>query len=246
MDKVGDLLELKNICKRFGKIQALKNVNLNIKKGDVVGIIGDNGAGKTTLMKIIAGAYLPDEGEMYFRNERVSFTHPKQAQEKGIGIMYQELALANILSVTKNVFMGKELRKFFVFVDDKKMKNIAEETLRKLKTTIQSVNQPLSELSGGQQHSVATARLLVGGSSELILMDEPTAGLGVVESEKIINLIFEMKERGITIILISHNLEHIFTVSDRIAILLSGGVAGQLEREKFNRKKVVDMMMGVV
>lgn len=245
MDKVRNLLEIKNICKNFGKIQALKNVNLNIKKCDVVGIVGDNGAGKTTLMKIIAGAYIPDEGEIYINGERVSFTHPKQAQEKGIGIIYQELALANILSVTNNVFMGKELKKFFVFVDDKRMKNITKETLRKMKTTIKSVEQPVSELSGGQQHSVATARLLVSKPPELILMDEPTAGLGVVEAEKIINLIFEMKEKGITIILISHNLEHIFRVSDRIIILLGGSVVGQLERIKFDRKKVVDMMMGV-
>lgn len=245
MDKVRNLLEIKNICKNFGKIQALKDINLNIKKGDVVGIVGDNGAGKTTLIKILAGAYMPDEGEIYINGERISFTHPKQAQEKGIGIIYQELALANILSVTNNVFMGKELKKFFVFVDDKRMKNITKETLRKMKTTITSVEQPVSELSGGQQHSVATARLLVSKPPELILMDEPTAGLGVVEAEKIINLIFEMKEKGITIILISHNLEHIFRVSDRIIILLGGSVVGQLERIKFDRKKVVDMMMGV-
>jgi ABC-type sugar transport system ATPase subunit len=129
-------------------------------------------------MKTVAGAYIPDEGEIYIKGERVSFTNPKQAQDKGIAIIYQDLALANILSVVKNIFMGKELKKFFFFADDKKMKAQAESVLEKLKTTVKSIEQPVSELSGGQQHSVATARIMVGKTPEIIIMDEPTAGQG--------------------------------------------------------------------
>ena len=245
MEESEYLMELKNIYKSFEKVQALIDVNLSIKKGEVMGLIGDNGAGKSTLMKIVSGAYIPDKGEIYLNGRRVRFANPRQAQKEGIGIIYQDLALANILSVTTNVFMGKELRRFFVFLDDKRMKILTEETLKKLKTTIKSIEQPVYELSGGQQHSVATARLLVGKPSELIIMDEPTAGLGVVESEKIINLILELKKKFITIILISHNLEHVFRVSDRITILQSGSIAGQLEGPKFDKKSVLDMMLGV-
>lgn len=245
MDKKEYLLKIKNISKNFGKIQALKEVNINVDIGEVIGIVGDNGAGKSTLMKIIAGAYMPDEGEIYIKNEKVHFKHPKQAQDKGITVIYQDLALANILSVVKNIFMGKELKKFFVFVDDKKMRIEAEDVLKKLKTTIKSIEQPVSELSGGQQHSVATARVMVGKTPEIIIMDEPTAGLGVIEAEKIISLIFELKKKGITIILVSHNLDHIFRVSDRIIVLLGGCVSGQLKKAEFDRKKVVNMMMGV-
>lgn len=159
--------------------------------------------------------------------------------------MYQDLALANILSVTNNIFMGKVLKKYRILADDKRMKTIAEETLNKLKTTIKSVEQPVFELAGGQQHSVAVARLMVGRPLSLIIMDEPTAGLGAVESEKIINLIMEMKTSEMTIIFISHNLEHIFRVSDRIAIMVSGSIIAQVDSTKFDRKSVVNMMMGV-
>ena len=246
MEKSKYLLELKNIYKSFDKVKALLDINLGIKKGEVMGLIGDNGAGKSTLMKVIAGAYIPDKGEVYFRRKRVNFANPRHAQKEGIGIIYQDLALAHILSVATNVFMGKELRKFLVFVDDRRMKKITEETLKKLKTTIQSIEQPVSELSGGQQHSVATARLLVGQEPELILMDEPTAGLGVIEAEKIINLILELKKKSISIVLISHNLEHVFQVSDRITVLQSGSIVGQVQGPKFNKKEIVNMMMGVV
>jgi len=245
MGKEKSLLQLKNISKNFGKIQALKEVSIDIDNGEVIGIIGDNGAGKSTLMKIVAGAYIPDEGEIYIKGERVNFTHPKQAQDKGIAIIYQDLALANILSVVNNIFMGKELKRFFVFVDDRKMKTAAEDVLKRLKTTVKSIEQPVSELSGGQQHSVATARVMVGKTPEIIIMDEPTAGLGVVEAEKIISLIFELKKKGITILLVSHNLEHIFRVSDRVMVLLGGCISGQLKKREFNRKNAVNMMIGV-
>ena len=239
------LLRLEGISKSFGKIQALKDVNLTIQKGEVVGLVGDNGAGKSTLMKIVAGAYIPDQGEIYISNELVRFPHPSQAREKGIGIIYQELALAGLLSVTANVYMGKELRRFKVFVDDTRMKKNTTEALKKLKTTVKTVDQPVSTLSGGQQHAVATARYLIGAPPIIIIMDEPTAGLGVVEAEKIINLILETKQRGITVIFISHNLDHVFQVADRIVVLMSGVNAGEIAKKDFNRSVVVKMMMGV-
>lgn len=245
MDEQQPLLRLKKIDKSFGKIQALKNVSLNIRRGEVVGLVGDNGAGKSTLMKIVSGAYIPDRGEIYLNGELVRFTHPKQAQQKGIGIIYQELALADMLSVTTNVYMGRELRKFFLFVDDKRMIQNTEKTLKRLKISIKYVEQSVSTLSGGQQHAVAAARLLVGGSPTLLIMDEPTAGLGVVEAAKILDLIFEMKRQGITIIFISHNLDHVFQVADRIVVLMSGEKAGEIKRKDFNREAVVKMMMGV-
>jgi ABC-type sugar transport system ATPase subunit len=239
------LLKIEGISKSFGKIQALKDVSLTIEEGEVVGLVGDNGAGKSTLMKVIAGAYIPDSGEIYINGEQVRFTHPSQAREKGIGIIYQELALAGLLSVTANVYMGKELRKLRVFVDDKRMKKNTEEALKKLKTTVKAVDQPVSTLSGGQQHAVATARYLIGTPPIIIIMDEPTAGLGVVEADKIIKLILETKQRGISVIFISHNLDHVFQVADRIVVLMSGENAGEIERKDFNRSFVVKMMMGV-
>jgi len=245
MDEEEPLLQLRNISKTFDKIQALKNVNLNISEGEVVGLVGDNGAGKSTLVKIISGAYVPNEGEIYLKGESVRFTHPRQAQEKGIGIIYQDLALANILSVVTNVYMGKELRKFGLFTDDSRMRQNTKETLEKLKTTIKSLDQSVSTLSGGQQHAVAIARYLIGAPPIILIMDEPTAGLGVEEATKTINLIVDMKRRGITVILISHNLDHVFQVADRIVVLVSGEKAGEIEREDFDRSIVVKMMMGV-
>jgi ABC-type sugar transport system ATPase subunit len=239
------ILKLKDISKKFGHIEALKNIDLNINRGEVVGIIGDNGAGKSTLMKIISGAYIPDNGEIYLKGEKTSFKSPRQAYDKGIAIIYQDLALANMLSVTKNIFMGKQFKKWLIFADDRKMRKKTKNVLKRLKTTIKSIDQPVFELSGGQQHSVATAKILVGKSPEIIIMDEPTAGLGIIEAEKIINLIFELKNNGMTILFISHNLEHVFEVSDRIIVLLGGMISGELKKSEFDRKNAVNMIVGV-
>ncbi|UCB46799.1 MAG: sugar ABC transporter ATP-binding protein [Spirochaetota bacterium] len=175
----------------------------------------------------------------------VNFTLPSKARVKVLGIIYQELALAGLLSVTANVYMGKELRRLKVFVDDNRMKKNTKEALNKLKTTVKTVDQPVSTLSGGQQHAVATARYLIGRPPVVIIMDEPTAGLGVVEADKIINLILETKQRGMSVIFISHNLEYVFQVADRIVVLMSGENAGEIAKKDFNRSVVVKMMMGV-
>lgn len=239
------LLQLENIDKSFGGIQALENVSLSIRKGEVLSLVGDNGAGKSTLVKIISGVYTSDQGKIYLKGKLVRFTHPKQAQNKGIGIIYQELALAGILSVTANVYMGKELKKFGLFTDDKRMRENTWKALKKLKTSIKSLEQTVSTLSGGQQHAVAIARYLIGSPPVILIMDEPTAGLGIEEATKVINLVLELKQQSITVIFISHNLDHVFQVADRIVILVSGKKAGEVDRKDFDREMVVKMIMGV-
>lgn len=213
---------------------------------EVLALLGDNGAGKSTTIKIISGYLQPDGGEIFLEGKRVVFASPSHARSMGIETVYQDLALFGVLDVTSNLFMGREKHRFGM-LQRKAMERETWKILEKMKTTVKSIHQKVRTLSGGQQHAVAIGRsVYVGGTPKILIMDEPTAGLGVEESQKVLELIRELREKGISIILISHNLEHVFCVADRIVVLRSGEVVGERRTSETNQSEIVHLMMGVV
>lgn len=218
------ILKAQNLVKRYGKVTALDHCDFELMPGEILGVIGDNGAGKSTLIKSLCGAVIPDQGEVFLEGKKVSFASPIQARNKGIETVYQTLAMSPALSIVDNMFMGRELRKagilgsLFGMLDKKSMEIFAREKLSELGLmTIQNINQAVETLSGGQRQGVAVARAAAFGS-KVIILDEPTAALGVKESRRVLDLIMDVKARGIPIILISHNMPHVFEVCDRIHI----------------------------
>ena len=218
------ILKARNLVKRYGRVTALDHCDFELYPGEILGVIGDNGAGKSTLIKSLCGAVIPDQGEVYLEGQKVSFSSPIQARDQGIETVYQTLAMSPALSIVDNMFMGRELRKsgilgtLFAMLDKKRMEHFAREKLSELGLmTIQNINQAVETLSGGQRQGVAVARAAAFGS-KVIILDEPTAALGVKESRRVLDLILDVKARGIPIILISHNMPHVFEVCDRIHI----------------------------
>ena len=218
------ILSAKGLVKRYGRVTALDHCDFELMPGEILGVIGDNGAGKSTLIKALCGAVTPDEGNVYLDGQPVSFTSPIDARKHGIETVYQTLAMSPALSIADNMFMGRELRKpgimgsVFKQLDKKRMQEFAREKLSELGLmTIQNINQAVETLSGGQRQGVAVARAAAFGS-KVIILDEPTAALGVKESRRVLELIQDVKSRGIPIILISHNMPHVFEVCDRIHI----------------------------
>lgn len=217
-------LKGRGLTKRFGKVVALNNCDFDLYPGEILAVIGDNGAGKSTLIKAISGAIIPDEGEITLEGRPVHFTSPTQAREAGIETVYQTLAMSPALSIADNMFMGRELRKpgfsgrWLRKLDKPRMEKFARDKLSELGLmTIQNIGQAVETLSGGQRQGVAVARAAAFGS-KVIILDEPTAALGVKESRRVLELILDVKSRGIPIILISHNMPHVFEVADRIHI----------------------------
>ena len=218
------VLIAKSVSKKYGTVVALDNADLELYPGEVLGVIGDNGAGKSTLIKVLCGAVIPDGGEILLDGKKVTFTSPIEARTLGIETVYQNLALSPALSITDNMFLGREIRqkgflgKFCRFLDSKAMADEARKRLSDLGLlTIQNINQLVETLSGGQRQGVAVARATSFGT-KVVIMDEPTAALGVKESRRVLELISEVRARGIPIILISHNMPHVFEVADRIHI----------------------------
>ena len=218
------VLKAKNINKRYGKVVALDNADLELYKNEVLGVIGDNGAGKSTLIKALCGAVQPDSGEILLDGKIVTFGSPIEARKTGIETVYQNLALSPALTIADNMFLGREIYKkgfmgkFLRFLDQSGMQEMARKKLSELGLlTIQNINQQVETLSGGQRQGVAVARATAFGT-KVIIMDEPTAALGVKESRRVLELIGEVKAREIPIILISHNMPHVFEVADRIHI----------------------------
>ncbi|MCC5974835.1 MAG: sugar ABC transporter ATP-binding protein [Rubellimicrobium sp.] len=218
------ILTARGLVKRYGRVVALDHCDFDLYPGEILAVIGDNGAGKSTLIKAISGAVVPDDGEIRLERRPVRFTSPIQAREHGIETVYQTLAMSPALSIADNMFMGRELRKegpmgrFFFQLDRKRMEAFAREKLNELGLmTIQNIRQPVETLSGGQRQGVAVARAAAFGS-KVIILDEPTAALGVKESRRVLELILDVKSRGIPIVLISHNMPHVFEVADRIHI----------------------------
>ena len=244
------ILIAKNLSKKYGKVVALENANLELYPGEVLGVIGDNGAGKSTLIKFLCGAVTPDSWEILLDGKPVSFTSPIEARTLGIETVYQNLALSPALSITDNMFLGREIRqkgfmgKFLRFLDKKAMADEARKRLSELGLlTIQNINQLIETLSGGQRQGVAVARATSFGT-KLVIMDEPTAALGVKESRRVLELIGEVRARGIPIILISHNMPHVFEVADRIHVHRLGTRLCVIDPKKYEMSDAVAFMTG--
>jgi len=218
------LLTARNIVKRYGRVTAIDHADFDLYPGEILAVIGDNGAGKSSLIKAVSGAVQPDEGEIRLNGKPVSFDSPLAARKAGIETVYQTLALSPALSISDNMFMGREIRrsgimgKWFGMLDKPAMDKFARDKLSELGLmTIQNISQPVETLSGGQRQGVAVARAAAFGS-RVIILDEPTAALGVKESRRVLDLILDVRSRGIPIVLISHNMPHVFEVADRIHI----------------------------
>ena len=244
------LLQLDNVTRRFGAIEALRGVSFSVHRGEVLALLGDNGAGKSTLIKAICGAVTPDEGEIRLDGKVVHFKSPLEARNAGIETVYQNLALSPALSITDNMFMGRELRKpgflgsVLKKLDHGAMEKIAREKLSELGLmTIQNIGQAVETLSGGQRQGVAVARAAAFGTKVLI-MDEPTAALGVKESRRVLELILDVKKRGLPIVLISHNMPHVFEVCDRIHIHRLGKRLCTINPKDFSMSDAVALMTG--
>jgi simple sugar transport system ATP-binding protein len=241
------LLEVRNLSKHFGAIRALDDFSMSIHRGEVVALAGDNGAGKTTMIKTISGVFLPTAGEIHLRGEPVQFATPQEAREKGIETIYQDLALADNLSIGANIFLGREpMTRAFGFLpvlDRKAMAKAARETMALLDFHVSRLDAPVSNFSGGQRQAVAIGRA-VHWDAQILIMDEPTAALGVPEQRKVISLIHQLKAQGRGIIFISHNLQDIFAVSDRIIVMRRGIKAGERRIAETSHDEVVRLMVG--
>jgi len=235
------LLSAQGIKKTFGHVTALQGVDLEVFPGETVAIVGDNGAGKSTLIKVLCGVYQPDEGTLQIKGHTVAFKTPRDAIAAGIAVVHQNLALADMRDITHNIFLGAEKTRG-LFVDRRFMENETRQLLQRLKLNIPPHVQ-VGELSGGQRQSVAIARAIHQGG-ELVIMDEPTAALGVQEQAKVLQLIGDLHQHGTAVIIISHNLEHVFYLADRIVVLRGGMVAGIRQRSETNPQEIVQLITG--
>ncbi len=250
MNQTQPVLKARGLTKRFGRVVALDHADLDLYPGEVLGLIGDNGAGKSSLIKAISGAMRADSGSIWLNGEEVQFNSPIQARDAGIETVYQNLALSPALSITDNLFLGRELRKSGLLgkhlrmLDRKEMEKQARAKLSELGLlTIQNISQSVETLSGGQRQGVAVARAAAFGS-KVIIMDEPTAALGVKESRRVLELIQDVRERGIPIILISHNMPHVFEVSNRIHIHRLGKRLCVIDPKEHSMSDAVAFMTG--
>ena len=244
------ILTTRGLVKRYGRVTALDDADFDLYPGEVLGVIGDNGAGKSTLIKAICGAVTPDEGEIRLEGKILNFKTPMDARNAGIETVYQNLALSPALSIADNMFLGREIRKpgalgsFFRMLDRGTMERKAREKLSELGLmTIQNISQAVETLSGGQRQGVAVARAAAFGSKVLI-MDEPTAALGVKESRRVLELIQDVKRRGLPIVLISHNMPHVFEVADRIHIHRLGKRLCVIDPKHYSMSDAVAFMTG--
>ena len=244
------ILKGRNLVKRYGKVTALDQCDFDLYPGEILAVIGDNGAGKSTLIKAVSGAVSPDEGDVWLDGQKVHFTSPIQAREHGIETVYQTLAMSPALSIADNMFMGRELRKpgfmgkYLRKLDRPAMEKFARDKLSELGLmTIQNINQAVETLSGGQRQGVAVARAAAFGS-KVIILDEPTAALGDKESRRVLELIQDVKSRGIPIILISHNMPHVFEVADRIHVHRLGKRLCVIDPKEHSMSDAVAYMTG--
>ncbi|MEY2992283.1 MAG: hypothetical protein RI946_1677 [Pseudomonadota bacterium] len=244
------ILTARGLVKRYGKVTALDHCDFDLMPGEILAVIGDNGAGKSSLIKAISGAVIPDAGTIELEGKKIQFESPIEAREAGIETVYQTLAMSPALSIADNMFMGRELRKpgwrgkFLRQLDRKKMEDMARQKLSDLGLmTIQNINQAVETLSGGQRQGVAVARAAAFGS-KVIILDEPTAALGVKESRRVLELIRDVKSRGIPIILISHNMPHVFEVADRIHVHRLGKRLCVIDPKDYSMSDAVALMTG--
>jgi D-xylose transport system ATP-binding protein len=228
------------MTKSFGSVQALSDVDFEVRSGEVMSLVGDNGAGKSTLIKCVAGTHTPDHGEILFEGRQVHIHGPKDAAKLGIEVVYQDLALCDNLDVVQNMYLGREAHDLFHRLKEPVMEQKTADTLKSLAvTTIRSVRQPVATLSGGQRQSVAVAKA-VQWNSKLVILDEPTAALGVAQTEQVLALVKRLAEQGLAVILISHNLHDIFEAATRITVLRLGRTVGVFERAKTTQQELVE------
>ena len=233
------LLEVRNASKAFGAVQALYRVDFEIRPGEVMALVGDNGAGKSTLIKGIAGIYPFDEGEIFIDGNRTVVHGPRDAARLGLEVVYQDLALADNLDVVANMFLGRERTRGAIVLDESSMERTAGETLESLSvTTLKSVRQTVAGLSGGQRQSVAVAKAVMW-NSRVVILDEPTAALGVAQTRQVLNLVLRLAERDLGVAIVTHNLHDVFEVADRITVLRLGQRVALFEREKATQQEVV-------
>jgi D-xylose transport system ATP-binding protein len=233
------ILSLRGIEKSFGAVHVLRGVDLDVRPGHVTALVGDNGAGKSTLIKGIAGIHGFDAGQYLFEGEPVSVHNPRDANDLGIEVVYQDLALCDNLDVVQNMYLGREAHDLFQRLKEPVMEAKTSETLKGLRvTTIRSIRQPVATLSGGQRQSVAVARAVMW-NSKIVILDEPTAALGVAQTEQVLALVKRLAEQGLGVVLISHNLHDIFEAADRITVLRLGRNVGLYERAKTTQQEIV-------
>ena len=233
------LLECRSVSKAFGAVQALYRVDFEVRRGEVMALVGDNGAGKSTLIKGIAGIYPFDEGEVYFEGAHVDIHGPRDSAKYGIEVVYQDLALADNLDVVANMFLGRERIRTGIVLDESSMERASRETLNSLSvTTLRSVRQRVAGLSGGQRQAVAVAKSVMW-DSKLVILDEPTAALGVAQTRQVLDLVRRLAERNLGVVIISHNLHDVFECADRITVLRLGQRVALLERAKTTQQEVV-------
>ncbi len=234
------LLELRAISKSFGSVQALTDVDFEVRAGEVMALVGDNGAGKSTLIKCVSGIHPTDGGEIIFDGHQVTIHGPKDAAKLGIEVVYQDLALCDNLDVVQNMYLGREARDWFYRLREPVMEAKTAETMKSLAvTTIRSIRQPVATLSGGQRQSVAVARAVMW-NSRLVILDEPTAALGVAQTAQVLDLVRRLAEQGLAVVLISHNLHDVFEVATRITVLRLGRNVGIYERDRTTQQQVVE------
>jgi len=243
------LLEVKNITKRFGGLVAVDNLNMKVFPGEVVGILGDNGAGKSTLIKVISGVYHADAGKIYFNNQMIRINNPMEALRIGIETIYQDLALAENLNVYSNIFLGREkLKKYLGFIDvldHDYMLNESKKVLKRLDIQIPSLRNKIINLSGGQRQAVAISRSIYW-DAKLLIMDEPTAALGVVEQEKVLNLVKTLSSQGVSVIVISHQMRDVFSVASRLMVMRRGKKVAERITKETTHEEVVGLIVGSV
>src|SRR2546428_164008 len=234
------LLELRGVSKSFGSVQALTDVDFEVREGEVMALVGDNGAGKSTLIKCIAGIHAMDDGELFFDGEPITIHGPKDAAKLGIEVVYQDLALCDNLDVVQNMFLGRETHDHFQRLKEPPMEKKTAETLKSLSvTTIRSVRQPVATLSGGQRQSVAVARAVLW-NNRVVFLDEPTAALGVAQTRQVLDLVKRLADQGLAVVLVSHNLVDVFEVATRITVLRLGRNVAVSEKDKTNQQEVVE------
>lgn len=242
------LLRVEGLRKSFGGVHAVDGVDLSIARGEVVALVGDNGAGKSTVVKMIAGAYTRDEGRILWEGVPVDMQSPEDAKNLGIETMYQDLALVPDLDPAGNIFLGQEpvyrLFGLLPVLDRAAMRRRSDQLLERIRIRLPSLQLPVRQLSGGQRQATAIARFLLSERAKLIIMDEPTAALGVQEQRKVLDLIGQLREQGIAVLVISHNLEHVLSVADRIIVLRGGRVAGDVPRAAADRQTIVGLIIG--
>jgi ABC-type sugar transport system ATPase subunit len=237
-------LAVRGLSKNFAHVAALRSVDLDIFDGEILAVVGDNGAGKSTLIKILSGVHQPDQGEIRIEGKSTRIADPRRARELGIATVYQNLALVDLRDVAANLYLGREPVRWRWFIDRQAMMEGARKVLADLKVNIPSLAVEVGQLSGGQRQSIAIGRA-TSQSGRVIIMDEPTAALGVKESQKVLDLIVRLKEAGAAMVVISHNMRQVFSIADRIAVLRRGRNAGTRRRSDTTPDEIVKLIVGI-